>query len=205
MSKTTWSCGFCSVGRHARCPGAARNLGKILRCGCGCVDGRCLACGNRNHDELNGWACADPQACADTIAARTAANPLREELEIVRLMGGEARRLALHERLVRQIQADVKASGIDDEIGHDVAADLGRKPRKPRQPKTSRPTSGTCVCGCAGTTKGGRFQPGHDARLKSQLRKAASGGDHGAVQRLIELGWENYIPADAPAELALVG
>ncbi len=35
-------------------------------------------------------------------------------------------------------------------------------------------TDGACGCGCGGTPKGGRYLPGHDARLKAQRRKEVS-------------------------------
>ena len=35
--------------------------------------------------------------------------------------------------------------------------------------RSSKPKTGTCVCGCAGETKGGKFLPGHDARFVSTL------------------------------------
>src|SRR5215211_4089249 len=37
----------------------------------------------------------------------------------------------------------------------------------PRGSRTPRP----CMCSCGGTTKGGRFLPGHDARLHSELKR----------------------------------
>lgn len=204
MTKRTWISGFCGTGDHGSCPSAVRHMDgtKVAECACRCQHRqRCLECGNTNPAELTGWACTNPSDCRDAIAARSAANPLRKELETVRMLGGEARRRALHERTVARIRADVAACGIDDEIGHDVASDLNR-PRRPRKPRqAARPTSGTCICGCEGTTKGGRFLPGHDAKLKGTLKRAASAGDASAVQRLIELGWEKFIPADAPRQL----
>lgn len=50
-----------------------------------------------------------------------------------------------------------------------------------------------CMCGCGGTTKGGRFLPGHDARLKSHLLKDAREGSESAVERIHELGWERFL------------
>lgn len=50
-----------------------------------------------------------------------------------------------------------------------------------------------CMCGCGEITKGGRFLPGHDARLKSQLLTEAREGNEGAVQRLEELGWGHFL------------
>ena len=40
-----------------------------------------------------------------------------------------------------------------------------------------------CLCGCNVVTKGGRFKPGHDMKLRGALLKA------GDVKRLQALGW----------------
>jgi precorrin-8X/cobalt-precorrin-8 methylmutase len=45
-----------------------------------------------------------------------------------------------------------------------------------------------CECGC-GLTGPGRFRPGHDAKLRSQLMKAIASGDERAKAKLAELGW----------------
>ena len=37
-------------------------------------------------------------------------------------------------------------------------------PREGRQPRP-------CLCSCGGTTRGGRFLPGHDARLHGELKR----------------------------------
>lgn len=46
-----------------------------------------------------------------------------------------------------------------------------------------------CGCGCGGMTKGGAFLPGHDAKLKSRLKKAAGEGNQEALAELRERGW----------------
>ena len=33
----------------------------------------------------------------------------------------------------------------------------------------------TCICGCGEETKGGRFRPGHDQKLRSAIEDAAGG------------------------------
>jgi hypothetical protein len=54
------------------------------------------------------------------------------------------------------------------------ASDGQEEPRKrPREGHTPRP----CLCSCGGTTKGGRFLPGHDARLRSELVAQIKKGD----------------------------
>jgi hypothetical protein len=47
----------------------------------------------------------------------------------------------------------------------------GAKPRKraPRGPKWT-PGARACTCGCGGTTRGGRYLPGHDSRHLAALR-----------------------------------
>lgn len=46
-----------------------------------------------------------------------------------------------------------------------------------------------CECGCGGATKGGRFLPGHDAKLKKELLALARSGKKRALKRLQKLGW----------------
>ncbi len=52
-----------------------------------------------------------------------------------------------------------------------------------------------CECGCDDATNGGRFLPGHDAKLKSKLIKDALAGGEGAVKRLEALGWTKFLDA----------
>ena len=49
-----------------------------------------------------------------------------------------------------------------------------------------------CQCGCGGTTRGGRYLPGHDARRRSALLAAIQGGDLEAATTLKELGWDRH-------------
>jgi hypothetical protein len=46
-----------------------------------------------------------------------------------------------------------------------------------------------CVCGCGGTTKGGDFLPGHDARHKSNLFKEARAGNTDALAEIDRRNW----------------
>jgi hypothetical protein len=57
-----------------------------------------------------------------------------------------------------------------------------------------------CLCGCGVQTGGGRFLPGHDARLKSALLAAFRNGGLSADQEALvdELGWRHLLTA-APA------
>jgi hypothetical protein len=46
-----------------------------------------------------------------------------------------------------------------------------------------------CGCGCGKQTKGGKFLPGHDTRLKSSLRRQARQGSQEALDALVAHGW----------------
>ena len=50
-----------------------------------------------------------------------------------------------------------------------------------------------CLCGCGGRTKGGRFLPGHDAKLKKTLVADALAGKKRAVNKLEKLGWSKFL------------
>ncbi len=54
-----------------------------------------------------------------------------------------------------------------------------------------------CECGCGENTKGqrSRFLPGHDAKLKKVLIKAALDGSKRATTKLDTLGWSKFLDA----------
>lgn len=66
--------------------------------------------------------------------------------------------------------------------------------KKTVKPKAKRSLHGKvkvvkyCECGCGAVVKR-HFVAGHDARLKSSLRKAAKKGDTAAIVELKERGW----------------
>jgi hypothetical protein len=55
---------------------------------------------------------------------------------------------------------------------------------------TPRKAARDCECACGGQTRGGRFMPGHDAKLKSILLARARAGDDAARDDLRRRGWE---------------
>lgn len=67
----------------------------------------------------------------------------------------------------------------------------GKATKKPIQPKEGQP----CLCGCDGTTAGGKFLPGHDAKLKGIFQQShRNGGLDAGQQKLVgELGWERFL------------
>lgn len=52
-----------------------------------------------------------------------------------------------------------------------------------------------CECQCGGQTKGGKFIPGHDMKLKGTLKRAWAAGDQSAYEELSRRGWA---PGQAP-------
>lgn len=71
------------------------------------------------------------------------------------------------------------------------ASSKGRKAVEPRD----------CECECGQQTKGGRFLPGHDAKLKSRLqseyREASTKRERDKIaKRFDELGWAHFVPVD---------
>lgn len=64
-----------------------------------------------------------------------------------------------------------------------------------REHKSTRRQPRECMCGCGETTKGGKFLPGHDAKLKSQLLTVSRSDEAAAPERkkarakLRRLGW----------------
>ena len=64
--------------------------------------------------------------------------------------------------------------------------------------KTSTTTPGTCLCGC-GTTTGGKFAPGHDARMVSQLVAELTNtiADGGKVTRQMVAASAKRLPSTA--------
>ena len=65
------------------------------------------------------------------------------------------------------------------------------KAAKAAKATTVRPEPKPCECGCGKLAKGGsKFLPGHDAKLRSRLRKAAERGDAKAKAALSARGWD---------------
>lgn len=65
-------------------------------------------------------------------------------------------------------------------------------------PKVEKPKP-LCACGCGAETGGGKFRPGHDAKLKSALFGVARGEDEqaaaAAIEELAERGWLHLMAA----------
>ncbi|ASR83477.1 hypothetical protein SEA_CARPAL_32 [Arthrobacter phage Carpal] len=158
----TLPCGHCMVSKHDACPGGVRNgNGQIILCACkkdGCRAGqpRCTECHNTEANEIGpNWKCIDRQDCEAEQERRLAANPTIQWI-----------------RSETQKKAVVTSEDSGAVEGPPARARVARTPRKPAEPTL-------CTCGCEGTTKGGKFLPGHDSKYLNQLVEAAErGGRH---------------------------
>jgi len=66
----------------------------------------------------------------------------------------------------------------------------GEEKKEKRAAAVANLESKPCECGCKEMTRrGSRFKPGHDAKLKSALMKAAAKGDTKAQEELLSRGW----------------
>jgi hypothetical protein len=173
-------CGHCKTGLHRSCKGAIRvPVSKklpdgLLRCHCpDCVPQvRCLDCHNQFEDEVDPrwWACIDRDVCLGRIALRQRNDPVWQLIQSCKSRGAWLRR---EDRLRRAL---IRAETLSESV--DAAAVRGEP----------RPTVGQCEC-CGQPTKGGRFLPGHDAKLKGRLKRLNAAGDKAAYKELVERGW----------------
>lgn len=151
-------CGFCSYGNadsHRFCPGAIRNKGSIIKCGCPCDTSqtpRCLDCKHTGEIDPDTWTCADIDACGGRRQVRLEANPVIQEITQIK------------ENVMNALSRSAKntASGAPTGSGGEAKA--------PRAPKV-----GKCLV-TGEPTKGGLFKPGMDARYISlRVQEALAG------------------------------
>lgn len=88
----------------------------------------------------------------------------------------------LSESQIRALRGDAQASVDDAEQATeaDAPAKRGRRAPKVAKPKAEKVVKvpQDCECGCGEKTKGGRFIPGHDARLHSRWNAQAKALGH---------------------------
>lgn len=173
-----WRCQFCADGHHGSCPGAVRNARpgrKLVKCYCCKRAPYCVDCKSAEDVNPETWSCHDGAGCALRVQARLETSPLHQQLQACRSDSAERnRRIRLEAEAIR---LGVPLDEIDE-----FERPLEKKPRVPRS------TVGACEC-CGESTRGGRFLPGHDAKMKSRLRAAAKEGDQQAVAELERRGW----------------
>lgn len=176
--KRVWRCNFCAGGLHGSCPGAIHNGKKqLVLCYCCRKDPHCLACKNPRTEDVNPetWACLYPAECQGRIQRRLENSSLWNQLQQCKADSLERRR-----------RVRTNASAIREQLGDDEIDEFDRPlERKPRAPRS---TVGQCEC-CGAATRGGKFLPGHDAKMKSRLRAAAKSGDVAAKSELERRGW----------------
>lgn len=170
-------CGFCNDNKHEKCSVGVKHRGRhdkypngvVWTCRCtdgGCTAGRrkCAYCNNRNTDEV------DPSTweCFDIEACRATVETRRENDPFTALLRDTYRRSDMAKIENDKVKAEKRAE--------------------------AKPKTGTCVCGCEGTTKGGKFLPGHDARFVSVLvgsvadAKFTAKSEQAARKRLKDVG-----------------
>lgn len=173
-------CGHCKARLCKSCKGAVRvpvtkrHPDGLLRCYCpDCVPQvRCLTCNNQFADDVDSvtWSCLDMDVCAGRVALRRRNDSVWQLVQQCKTASANQRRADRADR------ARIRSQVVDEPLDREAST------------RVPRPTSGQCEC-CGVPTKGGRFSPGHDARLKSQLRKASDAGDKAAYKQLVERGW----------------
>lgn len=151
LAKVISSCGFCNTGTHASCV-----IGTVMRRSskypegvvwqCKCPDAVCMAI--REASPVKCTECGnrntsevdrDTWLCIDTADCNAVVTARRDS-----------------DPLLANIRKAKEMAKITE--------DKAKTEKAKAAPKT-----GTCQCGCAGTTKGGKFLPGHDARFVSTL------------------------------------
>lgn len=210
-----WRCQFCVGGHHGSCPGAVWHR-QVIRDGKGNVTGvepvlwRCLCeepghptfpyctrCKNDSADGVNPttWLCVDRHGCETRLEARRKNSDLWQMLQRCRSVAANKKRAA-------RLGAAAAAAAVDPDQDArieqllDYQAQLARNKRKknsgPRK-TPPKPSTGRCEC-CGETTRGGRFLPGHDAKLASRLRAQVAEGSAEAYEELKQRGWLNKLP-----------
>lgn len=212
-----WRCQFCKNGYHGSCPGAVwHNRPKLAADGktqigtepvlwrCMCEEPGhphfpyCTQCKNDTDGDVNPrtWLCLDHHACAARLEARRRNSELWQMLQRCKSVAAiqrRARRLGIDNLVVGIDPAeDARIERMIDEMAALAAAKKQAAPRRPRVPKA---TSGVCDC-CGEPTKGGRFLPGHDAKLASRLKDQVKAGSVEAYEEMKRRSWLIKLPAD---------
>lgn len=206
--KPVWRCQFCAMGHHGSCPRATRQTvsGNVVLWKCRCPeDGHpglhCLDCKNEEALDINPetWTCYDRHSCATILANR------RRHSRVWQMVQAAKSHSAIMRRAKRLGEEDA-LKGLDPtedkriEMLHaqfDKLEELrGKRPRKKNTKRSApvRPKTGSCEC-CGEPTRGGRFLPGHDAKLASLLKQRVRDGDDEAYSEMKQRGWLKKLPA----------
>jgi hypothetical protein len=224
-TQKVWRCNYCATGHHGSCPGAIWHQRKVSipettdtevvptlwRCQCkepGHPDfPYCTACKHNRAEDINPdlWRCVDAHACATRVEVRRQNSPLWQKIERAKSHAALKRKAAKSdfETVVAGVPAD------QDELIDRMHAMLdslsgARKTRGPGRKRVVKPKSGKCEC-CGEPTRGGRFLPGHDAKLVSRLVEKIRAGDREAYEEMKRRNWLKKIPAKVRSALVIDG
>lgn len=173
-------CQQCKEDHHEACPGAFENGApdRLWICPCPADHQRkrpfCRRCKHETEINPEKWLCIDVSACAARVEKRLAADPL---IQSIRSAQAKAEATKLKEREMargrRAIETDVRAEVEGAVAAHQARRRPAHAPRKSAFTKLEAPRYSECLC-CGQPTKGGRFIPGHDARLIGQIIRNTS-------------------------------
>lgn len=109
------------------------------------------------------------------------------------------RRRRLIDKVIPTLVAKTERTVVSD--SNEVTPTEEKKgPRRSRTPRE-------CTCGCGEMTRGGKFRPGHDARLHSSLVATVSDVEtrletrQDALRKLEALNWGNAVPENVKKDL----
>lgn len=204
-----WRCQFCAEGLHRSCPRAVRHGDVLWKCKCAEDDEHfptpyCLTCRHDRAEDINAatWVCLDPHGCATRVQVRRENNPIWRKVRDAQVRGAVARKIK------RMMQENIAVPPDEDariEHLHDYQDQLRAarsKPQRARRSATPRASVGECEC-CGEVTRGGRFLPGHDAKMASELvARIRNNGDAEAYAEMVRRGWEKKVPAALRSEMA---
>lgn len=210
-----WRCNFCANGHHGSCPGAVRHLRRVKLPGetessirpvlwrCLCDEPGhpkfpyCTTCKNDHDGEVNAetWLCVDSAVCAGKLAVRRQNSQLWQTIQAAKshsALRRKARRAEMESALAGvAADQDDKIEQLHDMLDSLIAA---RKTQPTNRKKAAKPKIGKCEC-CGEPTRGGRFLPGHDAKLVSALMERIRSGDREAYAEIQRRCWTKKVPA----------
>lgn len=201
---SVFTCQFCKNGHHGSCPRVVwhTKAGKRTLWTCICPLGEhpgkhCTECRNEDLRDIdpNRWVCLDRHACATRLEARRNNSRLWQSLQAAKSHAAIIRRAKrLHaERVLLGIDPsdDEKIEDLQGRLDTLMSAKAAeRASNRVREPK---PKVGKCEC-CGEPTRGGKFLPGHDAKLASALRLRVKCGDQEAYKEMERRGWLKKLP-----------
>lgn len=163
----TGICGFCSTGHHDKCP-----IGVVMR-----------KHSNPKYKDGVVWVCPCPSGeCADKERKCTECGN-QNAVEVDRATWMCIDTEACLATVTTRRENDPLLAKIRE--ARDMAK-ITETEKTTAKRAAAKPKTGTCVCGCKGTTKGGKFLPGHDARFVSTLVGKAE--DDGFKKATVQAG-----------------